>query len=95
MNHSCDPNVWMIDEVTLVTRRLVDAGEELTADYVFWQADEDWIAPWQCNCGAERCRGSITGRDWRLAELQHRYNSHFSPFINRRIERSRAGPVPE
>lgn len=88
MNHSCDPNVWMSDAVTLVARRDIAAGEELTADYALWEADEEWIVPWECNCGAPDCRKRITGKDWRLKTLQERYKGHFSPFINRRIERS-------
>src|ERR671918_1916810 len=33
LNHSCDPNVWMADEVTLIARRADAAGEELIAGY--------------------------------------------------------------
>ena len=33
MNHSCDPNVWMADTVTLVARRGIVPGEELAVDY--------------------------------------------------------------
>ncbi len=85
MNHSCDPNVWMRDEVTLVARRDILAGEELTADYAMWEADESWAAPWHCRCGSAGCRGRVTGHDWRLPDLQARYRGHFSPFIERRI----------
>jgi hypothetical protein len=90
MNHSCDPNVWMEDEVTLVARRDVRAGEELTADYAMFEADEGYVMPWACGCGSRLCRHTITGRDWRLPELQERYGGHFSPFLNARIERLRA-----
>ncbi len=85
MNHSCDPNVWMNDEVTLVARRDIEAGEELTADYALWEANEDWVMHRKCCCGSRLCRKEITGRDWRLKELQRRYENHFSPFINKRI----------
>jgi uncharacterized protein len=33
LNHSCDSNLWMADEVTLVARRDIAEGEELTVDY--------------------------------------------------------------
>lgn len=85
LNHSCDPNLWMHDEVTLAARRDILPGEELTADYAMWEWDEDWVAPWKCSCSSVSCRGMITGGDWRLAELQERYHGHFSPFINERI----------
>ncbi len=85
MNHSCDPNVWMKDEVTLVARRDIPPGEELTADYAMWKDDEDSVVTWTCRCGSPLCRHRITGRDWRLSELQQRYDEHFSPFLNERI----------
>ena len=44
MNHSCDPTVWMQDEVTLAARRDIEPGEELTADYAMWEGDESWQA---------------------------------------------------
>ncbi len=86
-NHSCDPNLWMKDEVTLMARRRVAAGEELTADYMMWEANEAYRAAWQCACGSPLCRRVITGRDWRLPELQEAYRNHFSPFLNERIEK--------
>lgn len=87
MNHSCDPNCWMQDEHTLAARRDIAAGEELTADYVFWKADDSDVARFACRCGSPLCRGRVTGRDWRLPDLQQRYAGHFSPFINERIRK--------
>ena len=88
MNHSCDPNVWMRDEVTLVTRRDIAIGEELTIDYAMFEGEEDWVMPWTCRCGSELCRQVVTGKDWRRGDLQERYEGHFSPFINERIRRA-------
>src|SRR5688500_9414364 len=48
MNHSCDPNCSMQDEVTLAARRDIQPGEELTGDYVMWEADETYLRPWEC-----------------------------------------------
>lgn len=33
INHSCDPNLWMVDAFTLVARHNIQSGSELTADY--------------------------------------------------------------
>jgi uncharacterized protein len=85
INHSCDPNVWMQDENTLVARRDIPAGEELTLDYALFEGDENDVKPWICHCGSPLCRHRVTGKDWRLAELQQSYKGHFSPFINERI----------
>ena len=81
-NHSCEPNLWLVDAVTEAARRAMVAGEELTFDYALATA-VPWSMP--CRCGSPSCRGLITGDDWRLPELQERYRGHFSPFIDARI----------
>jgi uncharacterized protein (DUF952 family) len=85
-NHSCDPELWMADELTLVARRAMTLGEEASVDYALMTVDETWIMA--CRCGRPGCRGSVTGSDWRRADLQARYRGHFSPFIERRISSS-------
>jgi hypothetical protein len=90
INHSCDPNVWMRDEVTLQARRDIAVGEELTIDYAMFEGSEDWVPAWACRCGSARCRGRFTGQDWRRPDLQEGYRDHFSPFINERIRRLNA-----
>ncbi|MEK6964347.1 MAG: SET domain-containing protein-lysine N-methyltransferase [Nanoarchaeota archaeon] len=87
LNHSCEPNVWLMDEVTLVTRRDIDRGEEITADYSTWSIDETWVMDESCKCGSPLCRHRITGKDWKLKELQERYKGHFVPFINKIINK--------
>jgi uncharacterized protein len=84
LNHSCDPNVWMQDAITLVVRRPIAVDEELTADYALWLYGVDWrLDP--CRCGSRLCRGRITSQDWRLPELQARYAGHFTPYLNHLI----------
>lgn len=85
MNHSCDPNCWLQDERTLIARRHIEAGEEVSADYAFWKGDDSPVSRFQCRCGSPLCRGGVTGRDWRLPELQERYRGQFSSYINERI----------
>ena len=85
LNHSCEPNVWMTDEVTLVARHGIAPGEELTADYALWESDPGWVSPFRCRCGASTCRGVITGRDWQSRELQQRYGGHFHPKLRARM----------
>ena len=82
-NHSCDPNMWMVDELTLVARRPISRAEEMTVDYALMTVDEGWQVA--CRCARPPCRGTITGTDWRQPDLQVRYRGHFSPFIERRI----------
>ncbi len=87
LNHSCDSNLWMADEVTLVARRDISPGEELTVDYALFTVQVDWRLDQPCGCGSPLCRQTVTGNDWLRPDVQQRYYPHFSPFINRRIER--------
>ncbi len=86
MNHSCDSNTWMDDEVTLVARRDIEAGEEVTVDYALFTTQSNWMLDNRCHCRSPHCRRVITGDDWMRKDVQERYQGHFSPFINRRIE---------
>ena len=89
LNHSCDSNLWMDDEVTTTARHDIAAGEELTLDYALTTVAYDWQLDQPCQCGAAVCRHTITGNDWRLAAAQARYAGHFVPFINVRIRQQR------
>jgi len=94
MNHSCDPNLWMKDEVTLIARRDIKRDEELTLDYALAEPDEDFVASWKCACGCPLCRKRYTGKDWRTLELQERYHDHFTPLIKRRIAKLKEQKAP-
>ena len=85
-NHSCDPNTCMKDEVTIIARRDIASNEELTIDYAMFMLDENYQMPTECKCGTKKCRKTITGKDWRLAEIQNRYKNEFSPAVKKRIE---------
>jgi hypothetical protein len=87
MNHSCAPNIGMLDAVTLVTVRDIASGEELTADYAFWTANDGDVVIERCACGLPGCRKRVTGCDWRDPALQGEFGEYFAPFIQRRIAR--------
>lgn len=84
MNHSCDPNIWMLDEVMLAARRDIAPGEEATIDYALWGSAPPWE---RCACESSLCRGRVTSEDWRAPALQERYEGHWSPYISERIWR--------
>ncbi len=87
MNHNCDANLWLDDEVTLSAKRDIQANEELFFDYSIELVDRDYLMKSFCCCNAPNCRKSITGKDWQLKEVQALYKNHFSPFINERIKK--------
>ena len=87
MNHCCDANLWLLDEVTLIAKRDVESNEELFLDYSIEIADDEYRMKNDCECGKENCRKIITGQDWKLSSVQNLYKDHFSPFINEKIKK--------
>lgn len=85
-NHSCAPSAWMSGGLTLVARREIEAGEEITIDYALLTDDPEWRIT--CQCGSTLCRGAVTGLDWQRPELQARYRGHFTPWIELLVARS-------
>lgn len=77
-NHSCDPNLGLQGQIVFVAMREIASGEELTHDWAMTD-DDDKSMP--CRCGAQCCRGVITGRDWQRPELQQRYGRYFSAYL--------------
>src|SRR6201996_7746379 len=71
LNHSCDANAWLADATTLVARRAIAAGEEITLDQGTWNFDDEayvWDRP-HCSCGASSCRKVLGNDDWRKSEV--------------------------
>lgn len=57
-NHCCNPNTAFAGLNVLAVKN-ISAGEELTLDYAHF-LDEN-MEPFQCKCGAKKCRGLIEG----------------------------------
>jgi hypothetical protein len=77
LNHSCDPNCIIDDELNIITVRSVKEGEELTISYNIVNENENpgpWDPKWtfKCECGSINCQGiidkyvTIDGRAWYL-----------------------------
>lgn len=83
LNHSCEPNVQIVGQITFRATRDIEPGEELTFDYATGD-DDDWEMV--CACGSSFCRGQVSGQDWKLPELQRRYAGRFSEYLQRKME---------
>lgn len=83
INHSCDPNTWFIDDVTLAVRRDIKQGEEITYDYATSDTYELYL---NCQCGSPNCRKVITGTDYRLHKsLQMQYGKYVMSHVLRTL----------
>jgi uncharacterized protein len=82
INHSCDPNIGMDGQISYVAMRNIQAGEELCLDYAMAMTTNYKL---NCSCGSTKCRKLITGDDWKIEELQTRYDKYFSWFIYKKI----------
>ena len=58
LNHCCDPN-GSISGRTLVARRAIAAGEQITFDYTTTEAK--MAEPFECKCGAPGCLRRVQG----------------------------------
>jgi len=83
INHSCDPTAVLWGSHSLVARHDLAVGDEVTYDYA--TSDANPHLGFLCRCGQARCRGRVSGDDWRDVELRSRYGDAFSPYILRRI----------
>jgi len=86
INHSCDPNCSINENLEVVSLRPIQAGEQLTISYNIVHKGENpgtWDPRWsfKCLCGANNCLGFIDkyinedGNIWTppLGELQKIY----------------------
>ncbi len=85
VNHSCSPNAGLSGQISLVSMRDIQAGEEITYDYAM--SDGSDYDEFPCSCGAPQCRGHVGGKDWRNETLWVRYAGYYSPYLAVRIMR--------
>lgn len=87
VNHSCNPNCGLRGEISGVAMRDIEIGEEITMDYAMLDDDPNEGYNLTCTCGAPNCRGTITGRDWLLPDLQERYKGYFAVYLQEKIDK--------
>ena len=87
INHSCNANVGFRGQVLYVAIRDIEVDEELCHDYAMDRTDDYRL---ECACGMLSCRGTVTGEDWRLPEVQARYEGFFVEYVADKIRRAAA-----
>lgn len=67
LNHHCSPNGYIdTTELTFRALREIEAGEEITFNYL--TTESDMAVPFECTCGSTNCYGLIRGRDFLTPE---------------------------
>jgi hypothetical protein len=81
-NHSCSQPVAR-EPYKLATRRPASAGDEATTDYATSFGADGFAM--DCRCGTVGCLKVISSADWQRADLQGRYEGHWSAALQARI----------
>jgi uncharacterized protein len=89
INHSCSPNAGFAGSIHLIAIPDIQVGEEVTFDYATCVSTNDDAFKMQCFCGAPSCRGTITGQDWQLKEVQSRLLPYYQPYLQERVRARR------
>lgn len=92
LNHSCTPNVGFNGQIFMVAIRDIEPGEELCWDYAMAMNSNLNSATYftfTCECDSTQCRNKVTEDDWKLPELQKRYNGYFQWFLQKKIDRDK------
>lgn len=71
VNHSCDPNAGIADDLRLVAIRDIEKGEEIRFDYSTTMAEDYWTM--ECHCGSASCRGVVKDFKDLPHDLQQKY----------------------
>jgi len=80
INHSCDPNC-VVSGNSVVARRDIKRGEELTFDY---STDVDWPGfAMACRCGSLGCRRIIRAYRFLPREVAMGYGRYVAPYISK------------
>ena len=85
INHCCQPTCGLSGQIALVALRDIAVGEEITFDYAATDSS-DFLA-FSCACTKSPCRRRVSADDWRRKDVQATNRGHFSPYLQRRIDR--------
>ncbi|MES3004654.1 MAG: SET domain-containing protein [Patescibacteria group bacterium] len=92
-NHSCNPNVGFKGQIFLYTMRDIEEGESMTFDYAMVLSEmKDRPYQFDCLCGSPDCRGKVTTEDWKIPELQTRYEGYFQWYLEEKIKKIKEEP---
>lgn len=87
VNHCCQPTCGLLGQITLVALRRIQPGEEITFDYA--TTDSSAFLEFPVSCSKSPCRQKVCSDDWQRSDVQSTNRGHFSPYLQRRLDRVR------
>ena len=90
INHGCDPNVGFGGQIFMIAMRNIKKDEEIVYDYAMVMCsneDSNSYFKIKCLCGSKKCRGYITEDDWKIPELQKKYDGYFQWYTQEKINK--------
>lgn len=89
MNHSCNPNCYIVwKTLNLVTLKDIQEDEELSYDYNISEYDLLDIGnfSFKCKCGSKNCIGEIKGFKYLSPKQKNKIQKFISPFLKNKFE---------
>jgi hypothetical protein len=91
INHSCSANAGFKGQVFIVATRKIKQGEEIFIDYATASCPNNKngnkLFTMECLCGSKNCRKIIKETDWKLPELQKKYDGYFQWYLQEKINK--------
>lgn len=87
LNHCCEPNAGIVGR-SLVARRAILGGEQVTFDYTTTEAS--MAEPFDCRCGAAGCLGRVQGFLALTADEQRARAAFVAPHLKSFLPKSGA-----
>lgn len=81
MNHHCEANVGCDADDNFVAIRDIKKGEETCLDYAFVISNPAYIM--KCACDSKKCRGIVTGNDWKNPAFWKKNSNFFSSNVRK------------
>lgn len=79
MNHCCNGNVGCDKHGNFIAIKNIKKNRELCYDYALVTCNPRFKLV--CKCGSKKCRGVITGNDWKDPKYRKKKFSHMSPEV--------------
>jgi SET domain-containing protein len=83
VNHSCDAKAGIKGKTTVVAKKAIKIGDEITVDYSGVEANPFWIL--RCACGSAKCRSTVVSFPNLDRKSQKAYFNYLPQFLKKQF----------